>query len=501
MTDRTHRRIRFLILAALATGLVLPSAAPAGRSQQTVIQDDKLVVHSGSQTRNATLDEFQQLGVEIVKIRIDWRGVAPSPDAERKPDGFNGDNPSEYGDRWNAFDEAISGARARGMQVMVLLGGRAPDWASSGGSGIRRPNASEFGRFVRAVGSRYAPGGAGATPAYTDPIGVLPGAQAAQAAGSVSMWAVWNEPNLSSWLTPQYRSRSVPAAPRIYRSLYRAAHEALSATGHGADTILFGDLAPFARGGTYPRKIRPLRFLREFACLDKRYRPFRGRAAKRRGCAGFDPLPGSGLAYHPYTLAGGPRVRQPHPDDAAIAELSRVNRALSRIDARRRFATRRPGLYLTEFGFQTNPPDRLFSPIKKVPGFMGESEWLAYRNSRVATYSQYPLTDDEGLGGFQAGLRFRSGRKKPGVYRAFQLPLFVRLLSSSRVQLFGGVRNGASGDEAIVEVRSGGRWRELRRVRLGDQGYFLVNARAGGGRSNRFRLRSGMLTSATIKPR
>jgi hypothetical protein len=494
-------RIRLLVTAALATGLALPSAALAGRSQQTVIQDDTRVVHSGSDTRNATLDEFRQLGVEIVKIRIDWRSLAPAPDAESKPDGFNGDNPSEYGDRWNAFDEAISGARARGMQVMVLLGGRAPDWASSGGSGIRTPDAAEFGKFVRAVGSRYSSGAATAGPAYTDPIGVLPGAQAAQAGAPVAMWAVWNEPNLSSWLTPQYRSRSVPRAPRIYRSLYRAAHEALSATGHGSDRLLFGDLAPFARGGTYPRKIRPLRFLREFACVDQRYRPFRGKAARRRGCQGFDPLPGTGLAYHPYTLAGGPRVRQPHPDDAAIAELSRVTRALSRIDARGRFATRRPGLYLTEFGYQSNPPDRLYTPIKKVPGFMGESEWLAYRNSRVATYSQYPLVDDAGLGGFQAGLRFRNGNKKLGVYRAFQLPFFVRLLSSSRVQLFGGVRNGASGDEAIVEVRSGKRWRELTRVRLGDQGYFLVNARVGGARSKGFRLRSGDLTSVKIKPR
>jgi hypothetical protein len=501
MTNRTHSRIRFLVLAALAAGLALPSGALAGRSQQTVIQDDPRVLHSDSAMRNATLDEFRDLGVEFVKIRIDWRSLAPSPEAESKPEGFDGSSPSEYGDRFGKYDDAISGIRSRGMQVMVLLGGRAPDWASSGGSGKRRPHAGEFGKFVHAVGSRYAPGSASGGPAYVNPIGGLPGAQTAGSGSPVAIFSVWNEPNLSSWLTPQYLSRSLPRSPRTYRALLRAAHGALAATGHGGDTLLLGELAPFARGGAYPSKVRPIHFLRELACVDKRYRPYRGRKAKRRGCKGFTALPGTGLAYHPYTYAGGPRVPQAHRDDASIGQLSRVSSALSRLESRGRFANRGLGLYINEFGYQTRPPDRFATPIKKVPGFMGESEWLAYRNSRVATYSQYPLVDDVGLGGFQAGLRFRNGEKKPGVYRAFQLPLYARLLSSSRVQLFGGVRNGAAGDEAIVDVRSGGRWRELTRVRLGDQGYFLVNARAGGGRSNRFRLRAGELTSATIKPR
>ena len=67
-----------------------------------------------------------------------------------------------------------------------------------------------------------------------------------------------------------------------------------------------GELLPY---GAAQNRIRPLEFLREMACVNSRFRPFRGKAARKRGCDNFRPLPGSGLAYHPYTLAGGPNVR------------------------------------------------------------------------------------------------------------------------------------------------------------------------------------------------
>ena len=99
-------------------------------------------------------------------------------------------------------------------------------------------------------------------------------------------------------------SNGVPQSPSIYRKLYLAGHAGLSATGHGGDRILLGELMP--RGGTSPKKIRPLVFLRELVCLDSNYRQYRGRAARARGCGKVGRIPTSGLAYHPYTLRGGP---------------------------------------------------------------------------------------------------------------------------------------------------------------------------------------------------
>jgi len=351
---------------------------------------------------------------------------------------------------------------------------------------VLRPNAEEFGKFARAVGTRYS--GSYTLPSTggtTTPVPLL--GTAAQAGGQtlprVGLWSIWNEPNLPRFLLPQRRSdrAHTPESPAIYRGLLRAAHEGLSATGHGGDTILMGELLPVGRSGSNTRSaVRPLEFLRELACVDRRLRSYRGSAASSRGCTGFTPLPGNGLAYHPYTQSGGPTIRPNHPDDATIGTLSRVRVLSDRLGDRRRLATKRLPLWLTEFGFQTNPPDELAgTPIGRVPGYMGESEFLALRERRVASYSQYPLVDDKlkgtGLarfGGFQSGLRFEDGRAKPGVYDAYRRPIFARLSSSRSAEVFGGVREAASG-EVVVEAKLGrGSYRRLGSVKLNSRGYF-----------------------------
>jgi hypothetical protein len=358
--------------------------------------------------------------------------------------------------------------------------------------GAHRPNATRFGQFVRAVGQRYS-GSYDPPPGQADP-GVLP---------RVTIWSLWNEPNLVTWLSPQ------SSAPRMYRNLLYAGGSALSATGHGRDTLLYGELLPFARGNrTAGVRRRPLSFLREMACLDSRYRAYRGRKARSKGCSRFRKLPGIGVAHHPYTLAGGPRIRSPHRDDVSISELSRMNRALDKITRKRRFATnRRQAIWSTEFGFQTDPPDPFASRIKRVPGYMGEAEWLAFKNRRVVGWSQYPFADDaipdsgsNRFGGFQSGLKFENGRRKQGVYHAFRFPFFVKRLSSSRVQVFGGVREvDEYGAAVTVQTRLPKRkWRTLGTLRANAQGYFLRNYRASGSK-RQFRFRYGNTSSRAAR--
>jgi hypothetical protein len=373
MSQRLNRTALACVLS-LAT-LALPAAdAGASRSQVTIIQHDADLL-GDPDLRNRRLDEFRALGVEVVKFRLDWR---IAPEGDRKPDGFDATNPASYpADRWAPYDELVKGIVARGMRPYIMLGGRAPEWATAGRGNVDRPSGDHFRDFSQAVGTRFS-GNYGGQGDYLDPLGG--GGQATGALPRVELYGIWNEPNLASWLAPQHRG-GFPYSPRVYRALVYGAHAGLSASGHGSDQILIGELLPFARSGATRNKVRPIQFLRELACVDGRYRPYRGRAARRRGCSGFRPIPGTGLAYHPYTLSGGPRVRSPHRDDASIGELSRVIRALNLLDRRGRLATRRMPVWISEFGFQTDPPDRLFgSPIGRVPGFMGESEWIAFRN-------------------------------------------------------------------------------------------------------------------------
>jgi hypothetical protein len=307
----------------------------------------------------------------------------------------------------------------------------------------------------------------------------------------VDHWSFWNESNLTGWITPQYKD-GVPVSPRVYRKLVYAGHDALAASGHGGDEQLIGELMPIVAPGHDDNKVAPLKFLRELACLDGGYHTYTGKAAKQRGCTSYKALPGTGLAYHPYTLSGGPDVVDSR-DSASIGELGRVVDVLDKLSKRHRLVSSRMPIWISEFGFQTNPPDSNAAPIEKVPGFLGEAEWLAYRNPRVVSYAQYPLVDDRSLASFQSGLRTSDGKKKKGVYGAFRLPLFVQRRSHDVVEVFGGVRAGAPGDEVTVESRSGGggSWKKLSggTAKLGSAGYFdrVFSTQNAAGRQYRFR--------------
>ena len=488
------RRGRAAVCAVIASAAVAPSPAAASPFQRSMLQDDARLLSRGAAVRSQTLDELSGLGVDVVKLTLRWRDVAPG--GSSRPAGFRADDPAAYpAERWQAYDEAIAAAAARRLEVLVQLSGPAPDWASEGRSrpaGVYRPSPREFGRFAAAVGRRYSGGFAG-----------LP---------RVSMWSIWNEPNLPRFLLPQRaanRART-PASPHVYRGLLVAAVGGLAATGHAGDTIMIGELLPVGRRSrTTTSSLRPLEFLRELACVDSRYRPFRGRAARLRRCQRFRRLPGNGLAYHPYTQPRRPPLAPPpHPDDATIGQLGRIVRTLDRLGRRGRLG-RGMTLHLTEFGYQTDPPDRLHTPLRRVDDYLAEAEYLAFRNPRVGSWSQYPLVDDplqgSGLlrfGGFQSGLRFADGRAKPGVYAGYRMPIFVRALSGSRVEVFGGLRRADGGGTASVESRApGSAFAPVPggSVQLGPRGYFRAFFSLPAARRREFRIVAGGITSRRVR--
>jgi hypothetical protein len=419
-----------ITFAMLAAALVSAPLADASTRQLTIMQDDAQVRGRTAQT----LDEFDRLGVDIVKVNLYWDEVAPK--GRRKPRGFDGSDPAGYS--WSNYGEVISGIIDRGMRPFLSLGGRGPRWAtgSKGRRGTYKPNAKEFGRFAEAAGRQF-------------PM--------------VDIWSIWNEPNLYSWLGPQ-RRKGAPASPSIYRKLYLAGHRGLTASGND-DTILLGELMP--RGGTDDRKVPPLQFLREMACLDSNYRQYRGRAAKLRGCSKVGRIPTSGLAYHPYTLAGGPKVNEAR-DDAAIGQLGRIRSTLDAL-ARRGKLPRRLKIWITEFGYQTKPPDPFGTPIGRAPNLMDFSEWIAFRNPRVATYAQYTLRDNDF---WQSGLRRENGRPKREVYEAFRMPLFVRSLGGNRVEVFGALRSASGGSARVESKAPGASYRSRGSAPVNSAGYF-----------------------------
>jgi hypothetical protein len=504
------RRFLTLVVAAVALA-ALSVPAWASKGQLSVFQHDEILRGSGEDERAEALDEIDGLGVDVVKVLVNWRALAPGGNS--RPDDFDGADPGDYeGDAWAPYDSLVREARSRGMRVMFQLGGLAPDWASTKAPipGSGRPSPNQFRKFVKAVGTRYSGsyvvdgGGDAPGPAPPeDPDMPLPlplqadTAQAGTTLPRISLYTVWNEPNLGNWLHPQHM-HGRPYAPHHYRRLVKAAKAGLSASGHAKDAMLIGELVPF---GEANNRIRPLEFIREMACVNRRYRPYRGRAARKRGCDHFRALPGSGLAHHPYTFAGGPNIGTGSRDDVTIANLPRMVRALNRLGRKNRLKRARMKIWNTEFGYQTNPPDPFQTPIGKVPGFMGLSEWLSYRNRRVASYSQYLLYDVQDTGGFQTGLRFHGGRAKPGVYKAYRLPFFVRLRGARKIQAWGGIRAAGSGSRVTVQVKRGGKWRDLGRATTKKRGYFRKNFRVSRAAKRKYRFQGGGHTSVQLKAR
>ena len=511
------KRVLTSMLAVMAFGAICAPAL-ASKGQVSVFQHDAILRGSGDAERNAALNELDSLGVDVVKVLVNWRTLAPA--GERRPDGFDGANPAHYSSAaWAPYDSLVRESQARGMRVLFALGGLAPDWASRGtrrSPGSKKPSVRQFRKFVKAVGTRYSgsytTGGSGGSPGPPppeDPDMPLPlplqagTAQAGTTLPRVNLWSVWNEPNLAGWLAPQ-RRKGRPWAPHHYRKLVFAAKAGLARTGHRRDQMLIGELLPY---GSSSQRIRPLEFLREMACVNRRFKPFRGRKARKRGCRKFKAIPGSGFAFHPYTPAGGPNVKTDHRDEVTIRYLHRLVKTLNRLGKKNRLKKRRMKIWVTEFGFQTDPPDPFQTPIRKVPRFMGLSEWTTWRNPRVASHAQYLLYDDKPSGsgfarysGFQTGIRFANGRAKPGVYKAYRAPFYVRRRGGRKVEVWGGVRAAGRGRRVVIQSKRGKKkWKRVARTRTGKRGYFRKRVRLSAAGKRKYRFKSGGVKSVKLR--
>jgi hypothetical protein len=453
-------RLLRLLGLALALCALLPGAARAAANLETGIADDAAVLQEPDPARAAaTVAAWRDLGIDNVRLLVHWERVSPRPDDRRVPAGFDPANPDDPGYQWAALDRAIDLIRDAGMTVTLSVTGPGPLWASASPSaGNRRfkPLPALFGRFARAVALRY-------------------GAR-------VDRYILWNEPNLPLWLQPQFtcRGRScTPYAPHLYRRLVRAAAPAIHAADRNAQ-VLIGALAP---AGQNPRSrnaiMRPLTFLRALGCVDSR-----ARRVRRGDCRGFRPAAAEGVAYHPHGVRRAPDVPAPQRDDAGLADLSRLKGLIDTIQRRgglrnTRGRTRRFDLYFTEYGYQTNPPDRVVGVrLAQQAQWLQQGAYLAWRDPRVRNLTQY-VWRDEAAGrngaGWQSGLRFRDDRPKP-VLRGFPQPFWAdRTVARRAVRLWGQVRPGGPHDVSIQRRTPGSaRWTTIRRMRTNGRGFFAL---------------------------
>jgi hypothetical protein len=458
-------RVLVILLAVLAA----PAGASAAGGVEIGMEDERLLLSDPWRSPGVVAD-WRELGVDVVRLHAGWARTAPA--GRRRPPGFRGADHRSRRYRWGALDRAIGLVRANGMRVMLTVTGPGPVWTSRGRPKRRaayKPDPRAFAAFARAVATRYG--------------------------DDVDRYLIWNEPNLT--IAPRRECsgsprRCFPAAPHIYRGLVRAAGPAIEAADPGAE-IVIGELAPLPLSGA----LGPPSFLREMACVTSRYQPIRGGRCRR-----FRPVSADALGHHPHGRRRAPDRSNPARDTAQMGDLSRLLRVVDRLTRQRRIRASRARLplRLTELGYQTSPPDRFIgvSPARQAR-YLEKVAYLAWRNPRVATVTQYQWHDErvrragtgsKAFAGWQSGLHFYDGRPKPAL-AAFARP-FVALQDGGQggALLWGQVRPGEAHGILLERLDPiAGEWRTRGTFTTDPTGVWAMRLGTGADGRGRYRYR------------
>ena len=424
-----------------------PDVLPEGRLP--VIFDPGRFAYSGP-NRDQTLDQIVRSGADTVRFLLSWSEVAP----EQVPANFDATDPEDPAYDFTVADEFLAAAAERNLRLLVVIGGPAPAWASNGNRPGVDPSPADFGEFAAAVGKRY---GGGFDP--EGDVGELP---------ATDMWSVWNEPNLSLFLEPQYRDGR-PYAPLLYRRLYLAAQSALREA-DPETPILIGETAPTGSTDSVP----PVPFARGVMCLTPD-------AAEEPSCENAE-IGAAGWATHPYAVIGQAPFEPPPTDRfVTIDSLGRLEAVLDEGAAAGQVRAELP-VYVTEYGVQSEPDPLTGVPLETQAEYLGIAERLAYADPRVRSWAQYLMRDDppaEGppevaFAGFESGLLFSDGTPKPA-FDAFTLPLVVRR-NGDEVTIWGLVRPATESERVELWAIDGGRPKRLQSLETEADGTFEIES-------------------------
>ena len=311
---------------------------------------------------------------------------------------------------WSTPNDVLGALHAHGIDVVLQLYG-APSWSNGGKPPNYLPTSSRpFGAFATAAAREYP---------------------------WVKKFQIWNEPNQARWLRPT-------SAPLYVIRLLNPAYAAIHAATRGAKVAGGGTAPGGSTGG-----VSPVAWI----------------TAMHRASARLDAY-----AHNPYPL--DPKRETPlHAPACAscttvtMATLGRLERLVARYFPRAR-------IWLTEYGYQSNPPDRFLgvTPARQAR-YEAEGAYAAYRAPRVDMLIHFLYRDEPTQARFQSGLITLRNAPRP-VLAAFELPLAETTRSGSTTSLWGQLRAPEVGSIAVLERRAGTSWRAFARIRVSSRGYF-----------------------------
>ncbi len=325
-------------------------------------------------------------------------------------------DPDDVAYEWEAADRVLAGLRRHRITPLVTLFGT-PGWANRGrGPNVAPSAANAFASFARAAARRYP---------------------------WVKRWTIWNEPNQAIWLRP--------ASVRTYvRTLLNPAYEAIHDVLPGA---VVGGGVTAARGGS--AGVAPVPWIRSMGMLGAKLDAY---------------------AHHPYPA--NPRADTPwSPACPRCSTLTMADLERLEAEVRRNLGPKR--IWLTEYGYQTNPPDFLLgvSPARQA-ALVASAARRAYFARGVDMLLFFLVRDDAASDGWQSGLIAANGRRKPA-YEAFRMPFTQVARKGGVVSVWGQIRPGSGRRAFRIRMLDGRRSRWLGGTHRTDpRGFFSLDVRA-----------------------
>jgi hypothetical protein len=362
-------------VVALLAGLAAPTAKPS-RGLIAGIFDEQATLGDP----DWAYPQYTSLGVEALRVNLYWGGASG---VARKRRPANAVNPADPAYDWSQYDDMVKRSKENGIKVVFSILWT-PSWATSlAGKKNRAPKRMiDLRNFAYAAAKRYSGS------FRPDPDAApLP---------AVRFWLAWNEPNNPVFLRPQFlyagKGRYKAVSPAIYAQMCNAIWSGVHLTGLAGEKVACGITAPRGNNsGQQPRSsLSPIPFLR---------------GMKRAG-ARFDAY-----AHHPYYQNRNETPSTPPPLKGTAVTLGNINvliRELTHLYGPKR-------VWITEYGFQTNPPDRYFGvSFAKQARYVSQSFAIARANPRIDMMIWF-LLKDEGriLDGWQSGFFTASGHRKP----------------------------------------------------------------------------------------
>jgi hypothetical protein len=379
-----RKRLAFVGLVAVAlaivAGLVTPSAQPRQTSRNLIVGIFDEQETFGDPTW--AFPQYKLLGVEALRVNLYWGGASG---VARKKRPANARNPNDPAYDWTIYDTMVKQSADNKIKpVFSILW--TPSWAGRAKNMAPR-RLVDLRNFAYAAAKRYS-GSFHPTPDAPP----LP---------AVRFWTAWNEPNNPVFLKPQFqkisRSKYRLSSPRIYAGMCNAIMAGVHLTGLANEKVACGVTAPRGNNtGTQPRaSVSPLIFLRGL----------------RRAHARFDVY-----AHHPYYQHPTESPRKPPPGPRAVT-LGNINELLREL--KRLYGNKH--LWITEYGYQTNPPDRNFGVSwAKQARYLSQAYGIARANPRIDMMIWFLVKDEARIGnGWQSGLYTATGRRKPS-WQAFR---------------------------------------------------------------------------------